>query len=81
MSVPRREKADRSFSTSWGRSAYICAARQMEMNPLLVFEGSCFGKQSVESSLTDVENYLGRIPKIFRETRVHRTPLETIHHA
>ena len=65
MSVPRREKANRGFSTSWGRSAYICASRQMEMNPLLVFEGSCFGKQSVESSLADVGNYLGKIPKIF----------------
>lgn len=64
MSVPRRENADRGFSTSWGRSAYICAARQMEMNPLLVFYGSCFGKQSVESSLIDIKNYLGKIPKI-----------------
>jgi DNA modification methylase len=64
MSVPRRENADRGFSTSWGRSAYICAARQMEMNPLLVFYGSCFGKQSVESSLVDIKNYLGKIPKI-----------------
>jgi len=65
MSVPRRAKADRSFSTSWGRSAYICALRQMEMNPLLVFTGSCFGKQSVESSIKDVESYLGKIPEIF----------------
>jgi DNA modification methylase len=64
MSVPRRENADRGFSTSWGRSAYICAARQMEMNPLLVFYGSCFGKQSVESSLVDIKEYLGKIPKI-----------------
>lgn len=65
MSVPRREKAARGFSTSWGRSAYICAARQMEMNPLLVFKSSCFGKQSVESSLTGLKKYLGKIPKIF----------------
>lgn len=64
MSVPRRANANRGFSTSWGRSAYICAARQMEMNPLMVFHGSCFGKQSVESSLTDVKKYLGKIPKI-----------------
>lgn len=49
MCVPRRADARRDFSTSWGRSAYICASRQMEMNPLLVFENSCFGKQSVES--------------------------------
>ncbi|HLD38238.1 MAG TPA: hypothetical protein VJA20_02255 [Candidatus Nanoarchaeia archaeon] len=65
MSVPRREGANRGFSTSWGRSAYICSSRQMEMNPLLVFFGSCSGKQSVESSMVDVKNYLGKTPKIF----------------
>jgi DNA modification methylase len=64
MSVPRRENAERAFSTSWGRSAYICAARQMEMNPLLVFFGSCLGKQSVESALKSVKSYLGKKPKI-----------------
>jgi len=64
MCVPRREKANRGFSTSWGRAAYICASRQMEMNPLLVFYGSCFGKQSVESALIDIKKYLGKIPKI-----------------
>ncbi|MGI9461910.1 MAG: DNA adenine methylase [Alphaproteobacteria bacterium] len=65
MCVPRRAGANRAFSTSWGRSAYICARRQMEMNPLLVFEGSCFGKQSVESGLKNIKSYLGKIPKIF----------------
>lgn len=64
MNVPRRESANRAFSTSWGRSAYICAARQMEMNPIMVFHGSCVGKQSVESSLSSVEKYLGKTPKI-----------------
>ncbi|MBN2572845.1 MAG: hypothetical protein JXA68_12010 [Ignavibacteriales bacterium] len=65
MSVPRRAAANRAFSTSWGRSAYICAKRKMEMNPLLVFKSSCFGKQSVESALTSAESYLGKNPKIF----------------
>ena len=64
MSVPRREAANRDFSTSWGRSAYICAARKMEMNALMVFRGSCFGKQSVESCLSSVIGYLGKLPKI-----------------
>ncbi len=64
MCVPRRSKAKRGFSTSWGRSAFICAERQMEMNPLLVFYKSCFGKQSVESSLINIKEYLGKIPKI-----------------
>lgn len=64
MSVPRREDANRSFSTSWGRSAYICSSRKMEMNPLSVFRSSCLGKQSVESCLKNVISYLGKRPKI-----------------
>ncbi|OOR98723.1 hypothetical protein B0187_07525 [Haemophilus paracuniculus] len=58
MSVPREEKAKRPFSTSWGRSAYLCANRQMEQNPLYVFKGSCFGKQSVDSALNNANTYL-----------------------
>ena len=64
MSVPRRDEANRGFSTSWGRSAYICANRKMEQNPLLVFLSSSFGRQSVTSSLNEVKKYLGKIPKI-----------------
>jgi tRNA G10 N-methylase Trm11 len=57
MNVPRNSAANRPFSTSWGRSAYLCAARKMEQNPLYVFEGSCFGKQSVESCLKHAAKY------------------------
>ncbi len=57
MNVPRNSGAERPFSTSWGRSAYLCAKRQMEQNPLYVFEGSCFGKQSVESCLKSALTY------------------------
>lgn len=64
MCVPRREKANRAFSTSWGRAAYICSDRQMEMNALLLFESSCIGKQSVQSALKDIKKYIGKIPKI-----------------
>ncbi len=60
MCVPRNPDANRAFSTSWGRSAYLCAARQMEMNPLHVFLGSCFGKQSTDSSLKNLKAYLGK---------------------
>lgn len=60
MCVPRRPGANRDFSTSWGRSAYIAAARQMEMNPLHVFAGNCFGKQSTDSSLRSIKEYLGK---------------------
>lgn len=64
MCVPRNAAAKRAFSTSWGRSAYICSKRQMEMNPLLLFYNNCIGKQSVESALKSVEEYVGKIPKI-----------------
>lgn len=64
MCVPRREKSNRAFSTSWGRSAYIFSKRQMEMNPLMVFENNCIGKQSVKSALNSVTEYLGKTPKI-----------------
>ena len=73
MCVPRRPDANRPFSTSWGRSAYLCAKRQMEMNPLLLFEGSCFGKQSVESSMTEFKEYVGRIPKIVYVDKSNRS--------
>lgn len=73
MSVPRRENARRPFSTSWGRSAYICSARQMEMNPLLVFKSSCLGRQSVESALKGVEGYLGKLPRVLYVDRSNRS--------
>ncbi|MEI3325021.1 MAG: DNA methyltransferase [Thomasclavelia sp.] len=65
MCVPRSKKSNRDFSTSWGRSAYICSDKQMEMNPLLLFINNCLGKQSVQSALTSVRDYLGRTPKVF----------------
>lgn len=77
MSVPRRENANRPYSTSWGRSAYICSARQMEMNPLLVFKGSCIGKQSVESALKDAQAYLGKRPKLLYVDRSNRSNRST----
>lgn len=64
MSVPRRANAQRPFSTSWGRSAYLCSSRQMEMNPILVFLNSCQGKQSVESALKSSMKYIGKRPKL-----------------
>ena len=75
MCVPRRAGAKRPFSTSWGRSAYILANRQMEMNPLLVFKNSCFGKQSVESAGLSFKQYLGKIPKVLyvdKSNKSHR---------
>lgn len=64
MCVPRGEKSNRSFSTSWGRPAYMCANKQMEMNPLLLFERACTGKQSALSALRNVKTYIGRTPRI-----------------
>lgn len=63
MCIPRRDGAGRGFSTSWGRAAYICSKRQMEMNPLLLFKSSCIGKQSVESALKSVVAHIGKVPK------------------
>lgn len=64
MCIPRRKDANREFSTSWGRAAYICSNRQMEMNPLLVFKKNCLGKQSVRSALENAVQYLGKKPSI-----------------
>jgi hypothetical protein len=75
MCVPRRENANRAFSTSWGRSAYICSKRQMEMNPLLLFKNNCIGKQSVESALDDVVKYLGKVPSIKYITKANQVDL------
>jgi hypothetical protein len=36
----------------------------MEMNPVFVFLGSCIGRQSVESALSSVASYIGKVPKI-----------------
>lgn len=58
MNIPRRDGANRHFSTSWGRSAYVCAKRQMEQNPLLLFERNCFQKQGVEKSLLLSNSYI-----------------------
>jgi len=49
MCVPRRSGANRPFSTSWGRSAYIAPSRQMEMNPLVIFRRACTERQGVLS--------------------------------
>lgn len=64
MCVPRNKDSNRDFSTSWGRSAYLCSKRQMEQNPLLVFHGSCLGKQSVESALIAATKYIQHPLKI-----------------
>ena len=64
MCVPRSKKTNRDFSTSWGRSAFLYSKRQMEMNPLLLFENSCYKKQSVLNCLKYVKKYFKKIPKI-----------------
>ncbi len=75
MCVPRRAESNRSFSTSWGRSAFICSARQMEMNPLLVFFNNCIGKQSVESAMLSVKKHVGKTPKSYFVADTHKTIL------
>jgi len=68
MSAPRREKSNRPHSTSWGRSAYLYPSRQMEMNPIYVFESSCVGRQSVKSCFESINKYFVKKP-ILTESR------------
>ena len=58
MVVPRQEKGNRSFSGSWGRADYMIRNRQMEQNPLIVFERACFDKQGVVSALRNANTRL-----------------------
>lgn len=60
MAVPRSKKSNRDFSTSWGRAAYIYSKKQMEMNPLLLFESAAVGKQSTTNALMDFKKRLNR---------------------
>src|SRR5208337_2016483 len=58
MVVYRAPSANRDFSGSWGRADYMIRKKSMEQNPLIIFNRSCIGKQSVLSALTDAEDYL-----------------------
>jgi len=58
MVVPRSGASNRDFSGSWGRADYMVRRRQMEQNPLVVFERSCIEKQGVISAMTDASNSL-----------------------
>ena len=64
MCVPRSKIANRDFSTSWGRSAFLYSKKQMEMNPLLLFVSSCFGKQSAGKALEYANKYFSKKPII-----------------
>lgn len=58
MVYPRSEKGNRDFSGSWGRADYMIRNKQMEQNPLIIFERSCIGKQSVVKSLMNSKERL-----------------------
>lgn len=60
MCIPRGKSANRDYSTSWGRPAFLCSKKQMEMNPLLLFRRNGIGKQSVESALNDFKKSVNR---------------------
>lgn len=72
MCLPRSKQTRRDFSTSWGRSGYFVANSEMEMNPLLLFQNNCFGKQSVISCLNSLKKYVGKIrgKKISGDTKL-----------
>jgi len=58
MVVPRSTSSNRDFSGSWGRADYMVRSKSLEQNPLIVFERSCLGKQSVLSSMKDAKKKL-----------------------
>ncbi|MCL8209625.1 hypothetical protein LT318_00172 [Spiroplasma sp. JKS002670] len=66
MCIPRdSDAADRYFSTSWGRSAYLLSSKSFEANALIWFKSSSLGKQSAESALINFKSRLsGRQIKI-----------------
>lgn len=78
MCVPRSKSTNRDFSTSWGRAAFLYSKKQMEMNPLLLFKNSCFGKQSTLKCLCYAKKYFKRIPKIADINKVDFDPLKDI---
>lgn len=78
MCVPRNKKSNRDFSTSWGRSAFLYSKKQMEMNPLLVFQSTCFGKQSAGKALSYANEYFERKPIIEDITKVPFSELKNV---
>lgn len=66
MAVPRGKKANRDFSTSWGRPAYIYSKKQMEMNPLLLFENASRGKQSTNNALLNFNKRIKKNVKTYK---------------
>lgn len=56
MVYPRSTESNRDFSGSWGRADYMIRRKQMEQNPLIVFQRSCIGKQGVLNALKDAKS-------------------------
>jgi 16S rRNA G966 N2-methylase RsmD len=72
MVVPRNETANRDFSGSWGRADYMIRRRQMEQNPLNVFQRSCIGKQGVISALSNAQETFGKVLKASDASRLKK---------
>lgn len=65
MVIYRAPTANRDFSGSWGRADFLIRRKQMEQNPLIIFNRSCISKkQSVLSSLRSANGYLPKDLKI-----------------
>lgn len=58
MVIYRAPTANRDFSGSWGRADFLIRRKSMEQNPLIIFDRSCVGKQSVLSSMKSAKKYL-----------------------
>ena len=75
MVVPRGETGNRNYSGSWGRADYMIRNRQMEQNPLVVFQRSCFDKQGVLKAMLDATKQLPAKRKIHSLNKTKRMNL------
>lgn len=58
MCALRGKEANRHFSTSWGRPAFLGLSRYMEQNPVLQFERAINGNSGVVNCIISRQKYL-----------------------
>lgn len=62
MVYPRGSASNRDYSGSWGRADYMIRAKQLEQNPVIVFERGVFDKDGI---LKAIEDRRERVPVDF----------------
>lgn len=53
MIYPRSERSNRKYSGSWGRADYMIRTKQLEQNPVIIFERGIFGREGIIKALAD----------------------------